>query len=145
MAGFLTDSEWRSSDKFDGTDPILKWKDVAQKIIFCLVSIEQKINLGLKFDTYILHYTDKEDKAYNVYAPSHFIAQIRRNREMTMRPYFVSHGLIERGGNAIASFEISYKSENKIFPIFEFQIIYICLVYRDKFFFLQCLNIEFPK
>ncbi len=116
---FLTESEWEKSDHFDGTDPILKWKDVPQKIIFCLLSIEQKINPGLKFESFILHFSDIKDKSFKVYAPSHFIGQIRRNRTMTLRPYFVSHGLVDRGGNAIASFEISYKDTNKNFPIFE--------------------------
>ena len=116
---FLTQAEWENSDHYDGTDPILKWRDVPQKIIFCLLSIEQKINPGLKFESYILHFSDIKDTSFKVYAPSHFIAQIRRNRSMALRPYFVSHGMVDRGGNAIASFEISYKVTSKNFPIFE--------------------------
>ena len=119
MAGFLTESEWLSNERYDGTDPIMKWRDVPQKIIFCVVSIEQKINPGLKFESYIIHFTDIKDKSYKVYAPSHFISQIRRNRSMALRSYFVSHGMADRGGNLIASFEISYKATNKNFLIFE--------------------------
>lgn len=119
MAEFLSENEWNNSERFDGTNPILKWAQIPQKIIFCLVSIEQKINTGLKFETYILHFTDKSDKVFKVYAPSHFIAQIRRNRCMNMRPYFISHGQVNRGDHPIASFEISYKAENKKWEIFE--------------------------
>ncbi len=114
---FLTQSEWDNSDHFDGTDPIMKWQDVPQKTIFCVLSIEPKT--GLKFESYIIHFSDIKDKSFKVYAPSHFISQIRRNRTANLRPYFVSHGLVDRGGNQIASFEISYKQTSKKFPVFE--------------------------
>ena len=119
MAGFLTDAEWESSDKFDGTSPIPKWKEIPEKILFCLNVIEQKQVPGLKFETFILNFTDKQGEEYRVYAPSHFIKQIRKNRQRNMRPYFISHGTVEKAASTIASFELTYKVERKTWDIFE--------------------------
>ena len=116
---FLTEKEWENNEKYDGSDPILKWRDVPEKTIFCVVSIEHKITTNQKFDTYVLHFTDKDDNSYKVFCPSHFIKTIRKNRKQNERPYFCSHGLIRRNNNSIASFEISYKKEDKMWDIFD--------------------------
>lgn len=115
----MTEAEWKKGEKFDGTDPILKWFQIEQKKCFCVQSIELKLNTGLKFETYIIHYTDSNNDVYKCYAPSHFIKQIRKNRQQNMRPYFVSHGTVERGNNTIAQFEISYKQLKKEWSLFD--------------------------
>ena len=116
---FITNKEWESCAKFDGSDPILKWKDVPEKEIFCVVSIEQKLNTGQKFETYILHFMDRNEESFKVFCPAHFVKQIRKNRQQNERPYFVSHGLITRRTGSVASFEISYKKENEMWDIFD--------------------------
>ena len=114
---FFSNAEWLSMDKYDGMNLLLKWLEVPTGIIFHLNSIEKKEKY--KFETYILHFTDDEGLAYQAYAPSHFIKQIRKNRTKNQRPYFVSHGVVSRGETRMASFEICYKTENKVFPLFD--------------------------
>ena len=116
---FVTDGEWNVGEKYDGTDPILKWKDVPQKFVFSLVSIEEKSNTDFKFDTFILHFVDKENEAYKAFAPAHFIKQIRKNRQMNQRPFFCSHGTVEKGNHTVASFELMYRDTHKEWDIFE--------------------------
>ena len=118
MANFMTDREWETAEKFDGVLKTLKWKELEQKKRFCLLSIEEKLETGLKFDTFILHFTDRDGKVYMCYAPSHFIREIRRNRQSNWRPFFISHGIVERRQSLAAHFEISYKEENKSWDIF---------------------------
>jgi len=119
MEKFMSANEWEEGEKFDGREPILRWKDLEEKKLFCLTSIENKTNPTQKFETYILHFTDRAEESYKAFCPSHFLKQIRRNRELNMRPYFVSHGLFEKGGNSIAQFEITYKAENKTWDLFD--------------------------
>ena len=119
MEAFMTEAEWKKGVKYDGTDPILKWSQIEQKRRFCVQSIEQKVNTGLKFDSFIIHFTDDDNETHKCYAPSHFISQIRRNRQRNMRPYFVSHGMLERGPHTVAQFEITYKQLNKEWALFE--------------------------
>ena len=114
---FITESEWSAAEKFNGSDPIMRWRDVPEKEIFYVTSIEQKENP--KFETHILHFMNKKEENFKVFCPSHFVAQIRRNRKQNERPYFVSHGLVTRRGSSIASFEISYKKESKNWELFD--------------------------
>ena len=116
MAFFTTD-EWSQVKKYDGLTNTLKWGDVPQERIFLLISIEKKENA--KFDTHILHFVDAKEEEFHAYAPSHFLRSIRKTRTKNQRPYFVSHGTIKKGDGTMASFEISYKDENKAFDIFE--------------------------
>ena len=119
MDNFMTEDEWNASEKFNGMQATLKWKELEEKKRFCLISIEEKLETRLKFETFILHFTDKEGKAYKCYSPSHFIKEIRRNRQQNWRPFFVSHGIVDKGAHAIAQFEITYKEETKNWDIFE--------------------------
>ena len=115
---FMTPQEWSQNEKYDGSQGVLKWKDVEQEKVFCVLSIEQKSIPGLGFDTFILHFVDDKNNFSKCFAPSHFIQQIQRNREKNFRPYFVSYGFTENG-RKIAKFEISYKNLAKSFEIFE--------------------------
>ena len=72
-----------------------------------------------KYETYILNFLDALDKYYEVFCPSHFLKQIRKNQGKNQRPNFVSRRMIQRGENKMASFEISYKKKNKSFDILE--------------------------
>ena len=117
MASFVSNAEWEQGEKFDGSDPILKWKEVQQKTIFSLISIEKM--KSSPFESYILHCTDKGGEEYKIFAPSHFVKQIRKNRKTNARAFFCSHGLVQRGTNLIASFEIIYREENKVWNIFD--------------------------
>ena len=114
----MTAQEWSQNEKYDGSEGVLKWKDVEQEKVFCVLSIEQKSIPGLGFDTYILQFVDEKNNIFKCFAPSHFIQQIRRNREKNFRPYFVSYGFTENG-RKMAKFEISYKDLTKSFEIFE--------------------------
>ena len=114
---FITKDQWDSYEKYDGTDQILKWIEVPQNIIFCIDMIEDKKDL--KFQSHIIHFCDKDNNTYRVFAPSHFIKEIRRRRAINARPYFCSYGLIEYANRKIAKFEISFKEENKNWSIFQ--------------------------
>lgn len=72
-----------------------------------------------KYNSFLLNFVDDSGTSYQAYAPSHFVKQIRKNRKNFHRPYFVSHGHIQRGESRMASFEIHYKVENKTFAIFD--------------------------
>ena len=115
--GFFTKDEWNSFEKYNGQNEILRWAEVPQKIIFFLTSIQEVENS--KYNSYTLIFKDDKGVSYQAFAPSHFISEIRKNRKNFHRPYFVSHGLIDRGDNKIANFEIHYKIENKTFSIFD--------------------------
>ena len=114
---FITQDQWDTSEKYDGSDHILKWSDVPQHIIFFLHMIEDKQDM--KFKSYILHFSDRNEIMHRAFAPSHFVKEIRRRREPDTRPYFVSHGLVEVGNKNIAKFEISFKKEDKTWNIFQ--------------------------
>ena len=116
MESFITDTEWACCDKFDGRNPILKWAEVEQMKRFSVISIEE--NPGRSFQSYIIHFADMDDNPFKCYAPSHFIKQIRANRQMDFRPYFVSCGHVEVGNKQIAKFEIVYKKLDKSFDLF---------------------------
>ena len=112
----MTDDEWGGSKKFDGRNLILKWGEVEQMKRFSVISIEE--NSGRNFQSYIIHFADKDDQLFKCYAPSHFIKLIRANRQMDFRPYFISHGHVEVGNKQIAKFEITYKKLDKSFDLF---------------------------
>ena len=114
---FFTKEEWSNFEKHDGLNLILKWCVIPEKIIFSLTSIQ--IMENSKYNTYLLNFLDDQGNIYQAYSPAHFVKQIRRNRKSFQRPYFLSHGLIQRGDSKIAHFEIFYKEENKSFAIFE--------------------------
>ena len=116
MERFLNQTEWDKAVKTDGRDTIQKWVDVPEKEVFRVVLLEQKLNQN--FESYVLHYSDKDENLYKVFAPSHFIADIKRNRSMSTRPYFVSHGMRQVGTRNVAQFEITYANTGKNFEIF---------------------------
>lgn len=113
---FLTSEEWTQSPKFDGREPVLRWREVEEKKIFRLTSIQEVIDS--KYESYILHCTDESEEQFKIFSPSHFIKQIRKNRSKNNRPFFMSHGTLERGVHVIAQFEIVYKEEKDDFDIF---------------------------
>ena len=115
---FISLEKWSTLDKFDGADAILKWKEVPVEKLFCLDLIE-----GIttpKHDSYILHFLDSGHELRKCWGPAHFVKEIRRNRMPNQRPYFISHGTIERiEGRVIAKFEISYIDVNKTWDLFQ--------------------------
>ena len=118
METFMNDSEWENCDKFDGREAILHWSDVEQLKRFMVLSIQIKQLPGKSFKSHIMTFCDNKEKTYKVWCPSHFIKQIRKNRETNFRPYFVSHGCTENGAKSIAKFEITYKKLEKSWDIF---------------------------
>jgi len=114
---FITQEQWDASNKFDGTERILKWVEVPLHTIFCVNIIEEKKDT--KFQSYVLHFCDRNEVEYQCFAPSHFIKEIRKRRESNARPYFTSFGTIEHKNKQIAKFEISYKIEQKHWNIFQ--------------------------
>ena len=42
LQDFITEDQWNSSDKFDGSERILKWAEVPIQTIFFLNIIEEK-------------------------------------------------------------------------------------------------------
>ena len=114
---FITQEQWDASSKFDGTERILKWVEVPLHTIFCVNIIEEKKDT--KFQSYVLHFCDRNEVEYQCFAPSHFIKEIRKRRESNARPYFTSFGTIEHKNKRIAKFEISYKIEQKHWNIFQ--------------------------
>ena len=116
MERFLDQSEWNESIKTDGRELIQKWADVPQKQVFRVVLLEQKVNHN--FESYVLHYSDKNENLYKVFAPSHFIEDIKRHRSMSTRPYFVSHGMRQVGTRNVAQFVIPYPNTGKLLEIF---------------------------
>lgn len=117
FADFITQDQWASSEKYDGSDRILKWNEIPLHTIFFLHMVEDKKDM--KFQSYVLHFSDRNEIMYRAFAPSHFIKEIRRRREPDTRPYFVSYGLIEAGNKHIAKFEITFKKEHKAWNIFQ--------------------------
>ena len=117
LQDFITEDQWNSANKFDGSENILKWAEVPTETIFFLSIIEEKQDS--KFPSFVLHFCDKNEISYRCFAPSHFIKEIRRRRETDARPYFCSYGTIEHNGKNIAKFEISYKKEGKSWNIFQ--------------------------
>jgi len=115
----MSEHEWTCSEKHDGRDPILKWKEVPILQRFSIISIKEKKQLAQNFQSYIVRYVDKDDQIFKCYGPAHFIKEIRKHREMNFRPYFISHGTVEYGSREIAKFEIVYKKLDKEFEIFE--------------------------
>ena len=118
METFMNDSEWENCDKFDGRETILHWSDVEQLKRFMVLSIQIKQLPGKSFKSYIMTFCDNKETTFKVWCPSHFIKQIRKNRETNFRPYFVSHGRTENGATSIAKFEITYKKLEKSWDIF---------------------------
>ena len=112
---FFTPEEWKNAKKSNGS--IMKWIDIPQEQIFCLISMEKKENM--KYETYILNFVDDQQEEYSCYCPSHFLRHIRKTRSRCDRPYFVSYGMCKKGDFSMASFEVSYKEEQKAFDIFE--------------------------
>ena len=104
---FISHAEWDTSEKFDGTEKILRWADAPQDTIFLLEMIEERKDQ--KFLSYILHFCDRNDLSYRCFAPSHFIKEIRRHRATNAQPFFVSLGTMEHKNHEIAKFNISYK------------------------------------
>ena len=113
---FITKAEWNSFEAFDGTEGILNWKDIPQDIIYYLM-IEQKKDS--KYQSYVLHFSDNDGITYSAYAPSHFIKEIRKQRETNARPYFCSYGTVQHRDKQIAKFEIKFKTENNYWDIFQ--------------------------
>ena len=72
-----------------------------------------------KFQSYVLHFCDRNEVEYQCFAPSHFIKEIRRRRESNARPYFTSFGTIEYKNKQIAKFEVTYKIEQQHWNIFQ--------------------------
>ena len=118
METFMNDSEWQSSEKFVGRIEILHWAEVEEQKRFMVLSIQEKQLQGKSFKSHILTYCDQDEQFFKVWCPSHFVKQIRKNRQPNHRPYFVSHGLRENGASKTANFEITYKPVDKKWDIF---------------------------
>ena len=114
---FMTLTEWKNSEKFTGRY-VLKWAEVSQKSVYVVMFLERKENSI--FTSYIIHYTDKNYKTYQCWAPQHFVEYIHRRRFANQRPYFVSHGI--RGTKKVAQFEIGFWDLNKEFSIFDHEV-----------------------
>lgn len=113
---FISPSEWETSEKYNGTEEIMRWADVPQDTIFFLEFIEDLKDQ--QFQSFILNFCDINDLSYRCYAPSHFIKEIRRRRATNMQPYFVSFGTVEYKNKKIANFNISYKIKEKEWELF---------------------------
>ena len=118
MEAFMNDSEWQSSEKFVDRVEILPWSEVEELKRYMVLSIQIKQLPGKSFKSYIMTYCDQDEQFFKVWCPSHFVKQIRKNRQTNFRPYFVSHGHHENGNSKTANFEISYKPVEKNWDIF---------------------------
>ena len=114
---FITKAEWNSFEAFDGTEGTLHCKDIPQDIIYYLIMIEQKKDS--KYQSYVLHFSDKDGITYRAFAPSHFIKEIWKQHETNAHPYFCSYGTVEHKDKQIAKFELKFKMENKNWDIFQ--------------------------
>ena len=114
---FISYAEWENCAKYDGSDKILKWSEIPEDTIFFLELVEEcKVS---KFQSFILHFCDRNELPYRAWAPSHFVKELRRRRALNTQPYFVSYGTVEYKNKDIAKFEITYKTTSKEWDIFQ--------------------------
>ena len=117
---YFTKNEWDGLKKYNGLNLWLEWSEIPQNQIFCLNSLEAMENSKL-YNHYLLQFTDYNGKYLEAYAPAHFVKQIRRNRGLYDKPYFVSRGFIElENGLKMEHFEIFYKQVKHGYEILKF-------------------------
>ncbi len=120
MDAFLSNDEWEAASKLSSADNLVKWELVPTMTIFSVQYIK-KIDTKIKhsWDVYVMCFTDAAGNDMKTFCPSSFLRTIRRKRQPSERPYFVSFGLKDQGySKEVASYELTFKDTGKNWDIF---------------------------